>query len=122
MSVQAGTANFTVDGKAYRARGSFEFQPLDEEKESIVGIDGYHGFKATPVAPHIKGEISDDGAIAVSDWQLLDGSSVVVLELRNGKVVTLNNAIVVGKVPVNIVDGKYELTLEGSSLRERTAN
>lgn len=88
---KGGIIELQIDGAIYQAKGAFTYGLGKAVREAIVGHDEVHGYKETPVAPFIEGEITDssdlslDGLAAVTD-------STVTLRLANGKVIALRNA------------------------------
>jgi hypothetical protein len=45
MAKVAGTAFVKIDGQQVALRANFKIKPSSVQRESIVGLDGYHGYK-----------------------------------------------------------------------------
>lgn len=107
-----GTARLLINGTQYPLRGDLTISLGNVSRESIVGIDQYHGVKETPVASWIEMSLTDLGDIDITTLQNLDDVTVNV-ELANGKQAVLRNAAQVNPVELNAVDGQYTLRFEG---------
>src|ERR1043166_329387 len=112
-----GTIIFRRNGAQYSARGSFKYSPFLFEKTGVAGQDEPHGFTEKPRLPSIEGDISDIGAVSVSDLQNAD-DAVWTLELANGKVIVLTGGWVSGSPDVETEDGKFSIKLEGMFVQE----
>jgi len=109
-----GTARLLINGTQYPLRGNLTISLGNISRESIVGIDQYHGVKETPVASWIEMDVTDMGDIDISLLQGLDDVTVNV-ELANGKQAVLRNAAQINPVELNAVDGQFTLRFESST-------
>lgn len=108
----AGTAYLSINGKNVALVGDFEWESGTVARESLVGMDGVHGFKEKPKAGKISGTIRDAGNVSVAAFNnLIDVT--VTCELANGKRVTGRNMWQVGELPAKAEDGTFELKFEG---------
>lgn len=114
----AGTAYLSVDGKRIALQGQASYRPSGSTRESLIGQDGYHGYKTKPQAGQIKGTFRDKGAVSVQKLGEL-ANVTVTLELVNGKVVIGRNMTRVGEPPeVNTEEGTFDLEFEGPDVAE----
>lgn len=115
----AGIANASIDGVTKQLEGSAKYSPSTVKRESLLGQDGFHGFKETPVAPYISMSLRDAGDMTVADFNAIRNSTIV-LELANGKVVTGRNMGAVDVQEVDTEDAKFEVKFEGPQVTEQT--
>jgi hypothetical protein len=114
MSKVAGTCTFTVNGVLYALRGNMNIAIGNVHRESITGLDGYHGFKEVPEAGMIECDVTDMGN---TDYNVLEQLTnvTVTVKLINNNVATLNNATQMNHLSLNAEDGKLTLKFEGPS-------
>lgn len=114
----AGTAFLTIDGKTYLLVGEFTYRPSSTTRETLLGMDGVHGYSAKFAAGQVKGKLRDQGSISVQT--LGDAADVtVVVELSNGKVITARNAWRTGEpLEVDSDDATFMITWESGDVRE----
>ena len=58
-----GIIELKVNGSIYNAKGNFTYNLGRPRREAVVGADAVHGFKETPQAPFIEGEITDSAQV-----------------------------------------------------------
>lgn len=108
----AGTVYVAVDGKTYMLVGDFEYMPSKVSRETLVGMDGVHGYSEKPVQGHIAGTLRDSGGLSVES--LNDMTNVtVVAELANGKTIIGRNMWTVESQTSKQTDGTIEVRWEG---------
>lgn len=114
----AGTAYVTIDGRSYQLVGEFAYRVSQDDRETLKGMDGIHGFKSTPGAGMIKGKFRDAGNVSVQD--LADSADVtVVAELANGKTIVGRNMWRTGEpVEVDTENAEFTITWEAADVRE----
>ena len=117
----AGTAQITVDGQTYQLEGDLKYMPSTVKRESLLGMDGFHGFKETHVAGSISMTLRDAGSLSVGDFNTMDNVTVVA-SLANGKTVVGRNMGAVETQEVDTVDAKFEVKFEGPQVSEQTAS
>jgi len=115
-----GICYLKVDGTQYALRGSLKVQPLSQKREMVVGQDGVHGVKVTPIVPYIEGEFTDLGGLSLVSLGDIEGATVTA-ELANGKVYALRDAGWVGEHPIDTAEGKLPFRFEGVECLEQTA-
>ena len=108
----AGTAYLSIDGRNVALVGEFEWDPGTVVRETLVGMDGVHGFKEKPKVGKLKGTIRDAGNVSVTAFNNLTNVTVTC-ELANGKLVTGRNMWQVGEIPTKAEDATFELSFEG---------
>jgi tail tube protein len=113
----AGTATWSVDGVQYSVVGDVEWSPSIVERESLVGMDGYHGYSEKPVAAFMQVTGRDRGGVKASAYGAMVGVTVV-FRLANGKTVVGPSMVLVQKVDVNSVDATVRLRFEGDQVLE----
>lgn len=109
-----GLINIKANGDLLKAKGNFSYNLGRPKREAILGVDGVHGYKEIVQVPFIEGEITIDGGIETKS--ILDiTEATVTLELRNGKVITLNNAWSNTEGTVEVEEGKMSIRFESDS-------
>lgn len=107
-----GIISLKADGQTYQAKGNFTYHLGVPKRESVVGHDGYHGYKETPQAAYIEGEITDEYGLDVK--KLLETKdATVTLDLANGKSMVLREAVFVGDGNGNTEEGNIAVRWEG---------
>lgn len=115
-----GIIQFKADGQALQAKGSFTYNIGVPKRELVVGHDGVHGYKELPQAPRVEGTITDQAELDLQ--ALLESNDVtIVLELANGKIFVLRNAVYVADGNVTTEEGEIEIMFEGESAEEISA-
>ena len=112
MSRIGGILYFEVDGTRYAVRGNVTYAIGSNEKESVVGQDGYHGYKENPMTPFIQIDITDVLGTEVAVLQSARGTTCT-MALANGKVLTLSNATQVNQLEVDAIEGQFTARFEG---------
>lgn len=106
-----------INGEIFQAKGEFTYSLLQEKRESVVGVDGVHGFKSMPVAPFIEGAVTDSSELKVEQLLTLRDASAT-LELANGKVILLRDCYYVADGQTTTMEGEIQLRLEGLTAAE----
>lgn len=57
----AGIASITIDGRPYSVAGAGTYRVSGSSRESLVGQDGYHGYKEMPQVGRIAWTGRDSG-------------------------------------------------------------
>lgn len=117
----AGVAQVTVDGTTYQLEGGLKWSPSTVKRESMMGMDGFHGWKETPVPGSISMSLRDAGSLTVGDFTRIRNSTVV-LTLANGKIVVGRNMGVVDAVEVDSEDAKFDIKFEGPQVSEQAVS
>ena len=119
MAKVAGTCFFKIDGVQYSLRGNLTITGGNVHRESVVGQDGYHGFKEVPEVASIQADLTHQPNI---DLNILNNfqNVTVTAELINGAVATLHNAVQMNHISLNAEDGKLTVKFEGPSLEWQT--
>jgi hypothetical protein len=106
-----------VDGGVLDAKGSWSYNLGRAMRETIIGADGVHGFKETPQAAFIEGEITDRTTLDLADLVTIEGATVT-LSLANGKVIALRDAWFAGEGTGNSEEGNIAVRFEGAGAEE----
>ncbi|MHA3574136.1 phage tail tube protein [Yersinia enterocolitica] len=113
----AGTAYVTVDGITVMVAGQFKYSPSKVKRETVMGMDGIHGYKETVVASSISCTIRDSGGVSISDFN--DQTNVnIVCELANGKTIIGSGMWSVSTLLVDSTEGTVDVSWEGGSVTE----
>lgn len=106
-----------VDGELFQAKGSFEYNLGAAKREMVVGSDGVHGYKEVPQVAMISGSVTDNDELDLK--KLLETKdATITLELANGKMITLRDAVYTGEGKVTTEEGEIEVKFEGLSAEE----
>lgn len=112
-----GTIALKINGEIHNAKGAFTYNLGRPKRDAVVGHDRVHGFKEIPQVPFIEGEITD--RLALDLESLVQGVDLtVILELANGKVISLRNAWFAGDGNVQTEEGNITARFEGMSADE----
>ena len=117
----AGVAQITVDGATYQLEGGLKYSPSSVKREAMVGQDGFHGWKETPVTGSISMSIRDAGNMSVATFNSIRNATVVA-SLANGKIVTGRNMGTTDVQEVDTEDAKFEVKFEGPLVSENTVS
>lgn len=112
MAKVAGLIHILVDGERQSAKGNFNVALSDIERESVVGLDGYHGVKEMHVPAFIEGDITDRQNLDIEKLSELE-DIVVDVELANGKVGVLRGATQIPQLVLNVDEGEIPIRFEG---------
>jgi hypothetical protein len=113
----AGMAYLHVDGKNYLLSGDLSYNVSRVSRESLLGMDGVHGFKETPHAGFISATLRDAGGLTVADFNQMTNVTVTV-ELSNGKTVVGRNMWTVETQETKAAEGTFEVKWEGPFVEE----
>lgn len=113
----AGTAYLSVDGASYMLAGDVAYSPSSVSRETLVGMDGIHGYIEKPVAGHITATLRDTGDLTVADLNAMTNVTVT-LELANGKTVVGRNMWTVETQEAKVPEGTIEVRWEGLMVEE----
>ena len=98
-------------------RGEFQYSPSKVTRESIVGRDGIHGYKESPMTPHISVKLTDGNSLSVAQLNAMTNVTVVA-ELANGKTIIGRNMWTVDDQTVSSDDATLDVKWEGFSVTE----
>jgi hypothetical protein len=113
MTAVAGKAFFKINGTQYWLRGNFNCSLGNQERESVVGLDQYHGTIDKPRASFIEADLTDDPGVDLNTVETLANVTITV-ELINGKSGVLSNASQMLPISLNVADGTYKVRFEGA--------
>lgn len=114
----AGVATIAIDGVPYHVSGEGTYRPSGSSRESLIGQDGYHGYKEMPAAGSIKWKGRDSSGLVVAALNEANNATVTLV-LANGKVVTGRNMARVGDpLEVNSEDATFDVSFEGPDVSE----
>lgn len=116
-NLRAGKLFIKVNGTQYRAKGDYTYNLGVDKKTMIAGVDGVHGFKTETTVPFIEGVVTDGDDLDVKALASIVDATVT-LELANGKVIALRNAVFAGDAEVTTGEGEIKVRFEGVSAEE----
>jgi hypothetical protein len=116
-SRRGGVLTLNIDGTDYDVVEGVTYILSKTKRETLSGISGVQGFKETPIAGQIKAKLRDDGGFKAADFATKTASQVIV-NAANGKTVAGTNMWLVETIEVDPIEGTFEVTFEGVSVRE----
>ena len=118
MSKRVGGIIFVKsNGQQLKAKGSWNYNLGQGQREEVVGSDSVHGFKETPQAPFISGVVTDTDDLNMKELLNIKDATVQ-LELANGKIVVLEQAFFAGEGTGSTEEGEIETKFVGISAEE----
>lgn len=108
----AGTAIFRINGTQTQVRGSVTIMPLTQEATAGRNVDGSLYFTVKPVPSYIELEAQDTGGTSLQSFEGFVDEYITV-ELFNGKVYGLSNAVFTGGLTLNAMEGTYKARFDG---------
>jgi len=112
MAKVAGTAFFEVDATRYDLKGSATVALADIERETVMGLDGYHGYKEMKIAPFIEVTLTDRPTFDINVLNSLTDVTVTI-QLDGGKTGVLRNAVQMNQIELNVDEGELVVRFEG---------
>jgi hypothetical protein len=112
-----GIIQVKVNGEIFSAKGQFTYNLGLPKRETIVGSDAVHGYKEVPQVPFIEGEFTDQGDLNMAALASVKGATVT-LDLANGKMIALRDAIYAGEGTGNSDEGNVDVRFEGEDAEE----
>ena len=117
----AGVLALEIDGTAYTVVGEVTYVLSQMSRETLIGVNGVHGYKEMPVAGSIKARLRDSGSFSAAMFGGLTSSTVTV-KAANGKTISgvgmWNNAV----VEVDPIEGTFEVEFQGNAVKEGKAS
>lgn len=117
---RGGIIQVQISGEVTDAKGSWSYDLGKPKREAIMGSDGFHGFKETPMVAYIEGEITDRGTLDVAALSTIQDATVT-LSLANGKTIVLHDAYAAGEWKGQTDEGNISARFEGSGAEEITS-
>lgn len=113
----AGIIEVKINGEIQQAKGNWTYNLGKVKKEMVIGADRPHGFKGTPQAARIEGEITDRADLDVEALVTLSDATVT-LTLANGKVIVLKNASYTADGDIQTEEANIQAVFTGFSAEE----
>ena len=113
----AGIASFTIEGTGYQLVGDLKYSPSTRERESLMGMDGYHGYSEKYVPGFMEATVRDNATVSVATFNDMTNVTVVATT-SNGKSVSGTNMVCMKAIEVDVTEGKFSLRFEGPSVGE----
>jgi hypothetical protein len=112
-----GLISFKVDGNQFNAKGNFSYNLGFAKREAVIGAEAIHGFKETPQAAFIEGEITDNDSLDLASLLSITDATVT-LQLGSGKVIVAHHAWYAGEGTGNSEDGNIGVRFEADTAQE----
>ena len=112
MARVSGTFFVEIDGVRRNALGNWTYNLGQPKRELVIGADQVHGHKEMPQGARIEGEITDQRDLDVAALINLTDTTIT-LELANGKIVTLRNALYTGDGDVGTENANVQVEFHG---------
>lgn len=112
-----GIIELKIDGAIMSAKGNFTYNLGRATREAVIGADAVHGFRETPQAAFIEGEITDRQDLNL-EALVTTTDATVYLRLANSKIIVLRNAWFAGEGTGNTEEGNIAVRFEGMSGEE----
>lgn len=113
----SGRIFFKINGHQKMVRAGVNYGLGTWKRESVVGADGMHGYRETPQAAFVEGEISDSTGLDVRAFLELD-EATVTLELANNKTIVFRNAYNVSEGTVGTDESNIAFRFESKDPAE----
>lgn len=107
-----GIAYVKVNGQQYALKGNLTYSPGTLERETVLGMDGIHGYKQTPKAPMVEMDLTDSPELDMKTFEEMTDVTVTV-ELGNGKQFVLSNAWCTMAPEIDATEGQGTVKFEG---------
>jgi hypothetical protein len=115
--LRGGVFALNVDGTDYDIVDGVTYVLSTFKREAQMGISGWQGFKKSPTQGQIKAKIRDSNGFLASLFTNLENSQVIG-HAANGKTVVGTGMVCMETVEVDPIEGTFEVTFEGPSVRE----
>lgn len=113
----AGTVFVSVDGQTIPIVADCEWTVSDITRESLLGMDGFHGYSEKPAICHMQATFRDTGDRLAATFRDMVNVTVV-FELANGKTIIGANMITTEAIVVNSTDATSRVRWEGPAILE----
>lgn len=113
----SGVAYLYIDGQSYMVAGEPTYRVARVSRETLIGMDGVHGYSEKPEAGMIGATLRDASTLSVAAINAMTNVTVV-LELANGKTITGRNMWSVDAQEVNASEATFSVKFEGQHVEE----
>lgn len=112
-----GIIEIKLDGRILDAKGDFTYNLGLPRRESVIGMDGVHGYKETPQPAFIEGIITDRDDLDLRGF--IDAKdATITLTLANGKIIVLRDAWYANEGTGNTGEGEIPFRFESRNQAE----
>lgn len=112
-----GIARFTIDGTGYLLVGDLKYSTSIVERESMMGMDTYHGYSEKRVPGFMEMTVRDTSQVTTRSFNDMVDVSVIA-QTANGKSVAGQNMVCMKAIEVDTAEGKFTLRFEGPDVNE----
>ena len=113
----AGIASFTIEGTGYQLVGDLKYSVSTRTRESLMGMDGYHGYSEKYVPGYMEMTVRDNATISTATFDDMTNVTVVA-QTSNGKSVSGSQMVCMNATEVDVSEGKFQLRFEGPNVGE----
>ena len=110
----AGTTTIIADNMQLSLKGSITLAVSDNERESVMGLDGRHGWKETKVTPFVEVTVSLTEELDLQQISAVENATIQV-KLANGKAAIFSGAVQTKQPELNPEEGEVTLRFEATS-------
>ena len=114
MGRVAGTTTIVVDGSQIPLKGSITCAFGENERESMMGLDGRHGYKETKMTPFVEVTCTLTEELDVELIEKVTDATIQVA-FANGKSGILSNATQVNQAQYSPEEGEVTFRFEGET-------
>ena len=115
-SLIGGKFTVKIDSTTYYASGVFKYGGGFDKRENVMHSGGIAGYKTSPVAPFVSGELIDTDGLSMSDIAKIEDATITI-DLANKKQIILRHAWSCNDNGLeNDSDGKLVVKFEGLSM------
>jgi hypothetical protein len=115
--ILAGIASLTIDGEVFDVITA-TYSPANLQYETLIGLNGIQGLKATPRAGFISAQVRDAGNLSVATICAKTSASLVLVTAA-GKTVSGTGMWFAGDPSeVEVAEGTFNLRFEGTNVNE----
>jgi hypothetical protein len=108
---RGGIIQFAIGGVLREAVGAFTYNLGNPQREALVGSSGVDGFKETPQAAFIEGEVRTSPDWSIDEMTQMTNETIT-LTLAEGKVIALSGAWYAGEGTGNSEEGTMGVRFE----------
>jgi hypothetical protein len=116
----AGITSLSIDGVAYDVVSDVTWNPSYIKRESLIGLDGIHGYSELPVAGFITATLRDNGGITVKDFNEMTSSTIQIIQ-ANGKAIIGVGMWNTETAEVKSAEATFSVRFEGDDCYEAIA-
>lgn len=107
-----GVAYIKVDGNQYSSKGTFTVVAGEFKREAMSDSSGNVVYTEKPILSKVSGNLYNTAELDIEAIQSTNDATVTI-ELNNGKVFVLLNAVYTGDPSLNTETGEFDIEFHG---------